>query len=425
MTRKRIAAIAAGIIAIAVAAAITYGVTRPTYDLLAGGPRPAVGLYWYDNANPTAPPGMTAPNDQLLVRTDVPSIYYKSGTSSEAWTLIGQASGGGGGTVSSVACGTGLSCTPSPITATGTVNVSLTTTTCPAGQAEIATAADGTSTCAAFAPATSVAGTTNTLAMFTSASAIGDSPILYNGSTTLSTSKSVFISGDEAPGDGLAIANLDTARIINFYGINSVVGGSSDATALPRSNYGIYAQASATRSAGANVVTNYGVYGTAVGAQNNFSGFFDLGTFQVNGQSLFVGEMFLLGATALRLFGSLDATGQNIDAANQITMATAVIGTQIESSGTPTVNFGSFTTGSTNFSGDVTSIGAHTAVILTYSSAFPNRSRCTANPISISVTVETIVPVAVAGSVTFNCYSVAAAPILTNCDDFTYNCIGQ
>lgn len=115
------------------------------------GPQPAVGLYWYDNTDPTAGAGMTAPLNQLLIRTDTPSIYYKSGSSNTSWTKIGTGTGGGGGgTVTSVACGTGMSCAPSPITTTGTVSINLTPTSCSAGMAETATASDGTSTCNTF-----------------------------------------------------------------------------------------------------------------------------------------------------------------------------------------------------------------------------------------------------------------------------------
>lgn len=123
----------------------------------ANGPQPSVGLYWYDNTDPTTGGGMSAPLNQLLVRTDSPSIYYKSGSTNTAWTKIGTASGGGGGgTVTEVDCGTGMSCSPSPITTVGTVNVSLTPTTCAGGMAEVATAANGTSTCATFFDATGV-----------------------------------------------------------------------------------------------------------------------------------------------------------------------------------------------------------------------------------------------------------------------------
>jgi hypothetical protein len=60
------------------------------------GPRPSVGLYWYADFDPTTGAGMAAPLNQLLVRTDTPSLYYKSGFANTAWTLIGTGGGGGG-----------------------------------------------------------------------------------------------------------------------------------------------------------------------------------------------------------------------------------------------------------------------------------------------------------------------------------------
>jgi len=141
----------------------------------ASAPEPAVGLYYYFGSDPATPPGVSAPMWQLGVRTDTHTIFYKSGTAATAWTQIG---GGGpsAGTVTSVACGTGLSCSPSPITTAGTVNVSLTPTTCSAGQAEIATASNGTSSCSAFVTGT---GTSSDLSVWTAAGAIGN----YAGSS--------------------------------------------------------------------------------------------------------------------------------------------------------------------------------------------------------------------------------------------------
>jgi len=141
MSKKSV--LVTSLIAIALVATIVEAATV--------GPYPSVGLYWFDNVDPTTGAGMSAPANQLLVRTDTPSIYYKSGPADTAWTKIGNGAGGGGtGTVTSVACGTGMSCSPSPITTTGTVNVNLTPTTCAAGTAEITTAANGTSTCSTF-----------------------------------------------------------------------------------------------------------------------------------------------------------------------------------------------------------------------------------------------------------------------------------
>ena len=134
-------------VSMAIAAALAYA---------SNGPQPALGLYWYDNTDPAAGAGMSAPLNQLLVRTDTSQIYYKSGTANTAWTAL--STGGGGGTVTSVACGVGLSCSPSPITTTGTATLAITPTTCGGGMAEISTAADGTSSCATFSTLTNGAG---------------------------------------------------------------------------------------------------------------------------------------------------------------------------------------------------------------------------------------------------------------------------
>lgn len=88
-----------------------------------GSPTPAVGLYWLLNGDPTTAPGASAPLNQLGIRTDSPSIYYHSGSSPTAWTQLGSPGSGSGGTVTSIACGAGVTCSPSPITSTGTISL--------------------------------------------------------------------------------------------------------------------------------------------------------------------------------------------------------------------------------------------------------------------------------------------------------------
>lgn len=51
--------------------------------------QPSTGLYWTSNVDPTIGAGVNAPLWQLLFRTDVPSIYVKTGTATTAWTLLG------------------------------------------------------------------------------------------------------------------------------------------------------------------------------------------------------------------------------------------------------------------------------------------------------------------------------------------------
>ena len=102
------------------------------------GPQAAVGLYWFLDGDPTVL-GMAAPIYQLLIRTDVSELYYKSGAANTAWTLIG-GGGGGGGTVTSITCGAGLSCSPNPITTAGTVSLA------PDGSATVITVWTGSNT---------------------------------------------------------------------------------------------------------------------------------------------------------------------------------------------------------------------------------------------------------------------------------------
>jgi hypothetical protein len=66
------------------------------FGAVPNGPQPNVGLTWYTSSNPTIPPGVTAPIAQLLIRQDVPSIYFKNGNAATAWILVGIGSGGGG-----------------------------------------------------------------------------------------------------------------------------------------------------------------------------------------------------------------------------------------------------------------------------------------------------------------------------------------
>lgn len=89
------------------------------------------------------------------------------------------------------------------------------------------------------------------------------------------------------------------------------VNGSStttfDTTAGALASYGVKGVSSSSRSAGANDLTNYGVYGSASGGQVNYSGYFDSGSFQVNGASTFASTLGVTGATTLT--GDLTANG--------------------------------------------------------------------------------------------------------------------
>jgi hypothetical protein len=229
----------------------------------ANGPYPAVGLYWYLDSNPTAGAGMPAPDKQLLIRTDTPSIYYKSGTTNTAWTQIGSA--GGAGTVSSITCGSGVSCTPNPITTTGTINVSLPTTTCPGGQAEISTAADGSSTCAAFGNTTSAVLTANKLPIATAAHTLGDSVASQDaGATTFSIGSKFAVTvatGALSAADGTLVVTAGSSAInTSFWQVNQTNGtpisieyATSSAVYVPTADLGTAPGLSAGCGTGATV----------------------------------------------------------------------------------------------------------------------------------------------------------------------------
>jgi hypothetical protein len=50
---------------------------------------PFVGIIWFVDFDPTTGSGVVAPLNQILIRTDAPSLYYKSGVPNTAWTRIG------------------------------------------------------------------------------------------------------------------------------------------------------------------------------------------------------------------------------------------------------------------------------------------------------------------------------------------------
>lgn len=53
---------------------------------------PQTGIVWSLGSDPTVPPGLSAPAWQFLIRTDNPSLYFKSGLGNTDWTLLGNGS---------------------------------------------------------------------------------------------------------------------------------------------------------------------------------------------------------------------------------------------------------------------------------------------------------------------------------------------
>lgn len=291
------------------------------------GPQPSVGLYWYDNTDPTVGGGMSAPLNQLLVRTDTPSIYYKSGSTNTGWTRIGLGATGGGGTVTSVGCGTGLSCAPSPIVAAGTVSVNLTPTSCAANSFLSALGANGTGTC--------TAGSTGTMTSVTCSTGLSctPNPIIGAGTMTVNLTPTTC---------GAGMAEISTA---------------SDGT----SSCASFGSSSLTNSAGANVVTKSN--GTNLVA----SSLSDNGTTVSTAEPTSIGGLTDSGNTIYSgVIAPTAFTGAQVDNYNPTGLATAAVISQDASSGTTVTGL---TAQSTGFEVNFHNIAAASNITFTNQSA--------------------------------------------------------
>ena len=108
------------------------------------------------------------------------------------------------------------------------------------------------------------------------------------------------------------------------------------------------------------------------------------------------------------------------------TFTGATIGTQTISTATSGLspNHGALGTGSTNWWGNVTGIGANNSVVLTLGGGgFLARGWCQAAA-NTSTTTEVIVVTNSATTPTFSCFS-STTGLGSNCVDFTYSCVGQ
>lgn len=88
----------------------------------------------------------------------------------------------------------------------------------------------------------------------------------------------------------------------------------------------------------------------------------------------------------------------------------------------PTASNGTVGTGSTDWWGNITTIGA-TSTVLTFSTPFANRAWCGAGPNGAG-TSDVIVVTNSKSAPTFSCFN-STTGIAVNCVDFTYECAGQ
>lgn len=198
-------------------------------------------------------------------------------------------------------------------------------------------------------------------------------------------------------------SGTQAGSVVNYVQIKVTDNGAYDTTTTGKIAFGIHGTCTAHRVAGGNPVFNECAYLTASGGDTNYNLYTDGGdTILDNGGGT------LDSRGALQLFrGKLELGA----------------GLQIVSGAAPTVNHGSLGTGSTNWMGNVTSIGANTAVTLTYggSPGFA-RSWCIAVP-NATGTPEFISPACTATTCVFSCIN-STTGAAANCVDFTWQCVG-
>ncbi|HEY3804348.1 MAG TPA: hypothetical protein VGL61_17145 [Kofleriaceae bacterium] len=137
---------------------------------------------------------------------------------------------------------------------------------------------------------------------------------VVNGPATMS---SIAMNGSAGIGYGVSITNAEASRTKQMVGMRSEVAGTNDSTAATVSNYGIMGEVSASRATGGNDVVNYGVFASASGGQENYSGYFDEGTFQVQNLAVFNGPITASHTPAsISATGSISASAVHIGGAN-------------------------------------------------------------------------------------------------------------
>lgn len=308
------------------------------------------------------------------------------------------------GTVTSVAGGSGL-------TSTGTTAVTLDV----GSGSNITVAADSVSVVDAFDQSASGKSTKvgdlrgNTITPTLSADRNNWAPSLFSSATILE----VTVTGSTRTVTGLTAGTAGrwiTIRNVNAEGGVAMVFTHNDGASSSGNRFSTPGAANFTLQ-GADTIDLY--YDGAAWIIRKSRAFYDVvATHNITADN----QMVISGAATL---GSLNTS--TVVASGNVTVGA---GAQVISGGTPSANHGSLSTGSTNFSGDVTSIGSFTSVVLTYSAAFANRSRCIAQPQNASVVLETMTVTTTASAATFSCFN-TLSQVAANCDDFTYICTGQ
>lgn len=265
--------------------------------------------------------------------------------------------------------------------------------------------------------------TTNVIPKATDINTLGPSAITDNGTGTTIGAVAVADSATQNTATFLAVQPSGTGLTSNAgVDIGITDNRTFNTTGGGISINGISSVLGATRSAGSNNLTNVSIIAQATGGQVNYSW-----------QS--VGDEYHGLGGAINNFLINMASGHYVDSGDSLKVEkTLYVGGGDFTSTThqeiaqgqvvPTVNHGTLSADSSNFVGDVSSIGANTSVTLTFGGGgFGTTSHCMVT-VEGSATVGIQVSTVSATAPVFSCFTLASGAA-ANCPNFTYQCWGH
>lgn len=219
-------------------------------------------------------------------------------------------------------------------------------------------------------------------------------------------------------GTTLMIDQQLAGRALSAQNIYSRDTGSYDTTAAGRSAYGAIIAQDATRSVGGNTLTNVALLLDSNNGQTNYA-------LQTTGGNIYLGlgaamtQPAYINGPRMDVSGAVNAETTLFVGGGDFTTNTRTAIAQ--ASVAPTANHGTLDASSSNFVGRVTSVGAFTAVTVTFSGGFGTTAFCEAqiegSAQGVYVTPSATAPV-------FNCFNTSTLAA-ANCNNFSYNCWGH
>ncbi len=154
----------------------------------------------------------------------------------------------------------------------------------------------------------------------------GASAVTVETDSDVSIAETLVVEG-KANADTIRANHTGTGQTGNRHGVMGIMTGTFDTTSGAAFSTGLDAEVTSTRSAGGNDLWNIGVYSSASGAQQNYSGYFDAGSFLVNGPSTIDDTLTVTGpSVGSAIAATSTATGSGIAAVRGTSTLTAATG---------------------------------------------------------------------------------------------------